>query len=65
MSPQPPVNVTWGEIALFVQREKRQLDPKHHEFIDGMARHAAVEWPSQMQRRYLHKLFEELGGRIT
>jgi hypothetical protein len=65
MSPQPPANVTWGEIALFLQREKERLDPEHHEFIDDMAKHAAVEWPSFMQRRYLHRLFQKLGGRIT
>jgi len=65
MSPRPPTNVTWGEIALFLQREKERLDPKYHEFIDDMAMHTAVEWPSLMQRRRLHKLFRSLGGKIT
>jgi hypothetical protein len=28
---------TWEGVALFVQRNKARLDPRHHEFIDDMA----------------------------
>jgi hypothetical protein len=65
MSLQLPANVTWGEIAMFLQREKGRLAPECHEFIDSMARQAAVEWPSPAQRRLLHDLFQKLGGEIT
>jgi hypothetical protein len=65
MSLQLPANITWGEIALFLRREKERLDPKHHQFIDDMAKHTAVEWPSLAQRRYLYRLFDKLGGKIA
>jgi len=52
------------EIILYVQREKRRLPEKHHEFIDVMAarpRHYAMT-PKQ---EYLRALFLKLGGKIT
>jgi hypothetical protein len=65
MSWQLPDDITWGDIALFLHREKERLDPKHHEFIDDMVKYTSVAWPSLMQRRYLHNLFQKLGGKIT
>jgi hypothetical protein len=57
---------TWEAVALFLQRNKNRLDPKHHEFIDDMA--ARTAWghePTERQHRYLHSLFYKLGGKIT
>ena len=34
---------TWEAVALFLQRNKHRLDPKHHEFIDDMAARTAWE----------------------
>jgi hypothetical protein len=56
----------WTEIALFVQREKDRLDPKHYEFIVDMAKHADHgREPTQAQHKYLHNLFMRLGGKIA
>jgi hypothetical protein len=57
---------TWEAVALFLQRNKNRLDPKHHEFIDDMA--ARTAWghePTERQHKYLHSLFFKLGGKIT
>jgi hypothetical protein len=57
---------TWEAVALFLQRNKHRLDPRHHEFIDDMA--ARTAWghePTERQHKYLHSLFFKLGGRIT
>jgi hypothetical protein len=57
---------TWEAVALFLQRNKHRLDPKHHEFIDDMA--ARTAWghePTERQHKYLHSLFYKLGGKIT
>ena len=57
---------TWEAVALFLQRNKNRLDPKHHEFIDDMASRTA--WghePTERQHRYLHSLFYKLGGKIV
>ena len=57
---------TWEAVALFLQRNKHRLDPKHHEFIDDMA--ARTAWghePTERQHKYLHSLFFKLGGKIT
>jgi hypothetical protein len=57
---------TWEGVALFLQRNKHRLDPKHHAFIDDMA--ARTVWghePSEKQHKYLHSLFYKLGGKIT
>jgi hypothetical protein len=58
--------LSWQAVALYVQREKHRLDPKHHEFINDMASRSA--WnrePTQKQHSYLHSLFFKLGGKIT
>lgn len=56
----------WGEIALFVQREKHRLLARHHEFIDDMASRTAYgREPTPKQHQYLHSLFYKLGGKIT
>jgi hypothetical protein len=56
----------WGEVALFLQREKHRLPPKHHEFIDDMASRTAYgREPTPKQHQYLHSLFYKLGGKIT
>jgi hypothetical protein len=57
---------TWEAVALFLQRSKGRLDPKHHEFIDDMAGRTAWEHdPTERQHRYLHSLFYKLGGKLT
>jgi hypothetical protein len=56
----------WEGVALFLQRNKDRLDPKHHEFINDMA--ARTAWgnePTERQHKYLHSLFYKLGGKIT
>ena len=57
---------TWEAVALFLQRNKHRLAPRHHEFIDDMA--ARTAWghePTERQHKYLHSLFFKLGGKIT
>lgn len=56
---------TWEAVALFVQRNKGRLDPRHHEFVDDMA--SRTVWghePTERQHKYLHSLFFKLGGKI-
>ena len=56
----------WDAVALFLQRNKTRLEPKHHDFVDDMASRTA--WgrePTEKQHRYLHSLFFKLGGKIT
>jgi hypothetical protein len=56
----------WDAVAVFLQRNKHRLDPKHHEFIDDMA--SRTVWgrePTEKQHKYLHSLFFKLGGKIT
>ena len=56
----------WGEVALFVQREKHRLAARHHEFIDDMASRTVYgREPTPRQHQYLHSLFFKLGGKIT
>jgi hypothetical protein len=56
----------WTEVALFVQREKRRLPDRHHEFIDDMASRTVYgREPTPKQHKYLHSLFLKLGGKIT
>jgi|SRR5262249_19130042 len=56
----------FGEVALYVQREKHRLRPHTHEFVDKMAFYAVEEFePSKKQGKYLFDLFLELGGKIT
>ena len=59
-------SLEWGEVALFVQREKYRLPDRHHEFIDDMAARTAYgREPTPKQHQYLHSLFYKLGGKIT
>jgi len=56
---------TWEAVALFLQRNKHRLAPKHHEFIDKVA--AQTVWgdePTDRMHKYLHSLFFRLGGKI-
>ena len=56
----------WEAVALFLQRNKHRLDPKHHDFVDDMASRTA--WgrePTERQHKYLHSLFFKLGRKIT
>src|SRR6516165_264167 len=56
----------WTEVALYVQREKRRLPEKHHEFVDDMASRTVYgREPTPKQHQYLHSLFYKLGGKIT
>jgi hypothetical protein len=56
----------WTEVALYVQRQKMRLDPKHHQFVDDMASRTVYgREPTPNQHRYLHSLFYKLGGKIT
>jgi hypothetical protein len=56
----------WSEVALFVQRQKHQLDAKHHQFVDDMASRTVYgREPTPNQHKYLHSLFYKLGGKIT
>jgi hypothetical protein len=56
----------WTEVALYCQRQKHRLDPKHHKFIDDMASRTVYgREPSGPQHKYLHSLFYKLGGKIT
>jgi hypothetical protein len=57
---------TWEAVALFLQRNKGRLDPKHHEFIDKVA--ARTAWgdePTERMHKYMHSLFYQLGGKIA
>jgi hypothetical protein len=60
----------WREVALYVQREKhqmRRLSDWENEFIDDMASRTVRPnyEPSVKQHRQLHRLFLQLGGKIT
>jgi hypothetical protein len=56
---------TWQSVALFCQRNKHRLDPRHHEFINDMAaRTVYAREPTEKQHKYLFALFLKLGGKI-
>jgi len=56
----------WTEVALYCQRQKHRLDPKHHNFIDDMAARTVYgREPTPNMHKYLHSLFYKLGGKIT
>ena len=56
----------WTEVALYCQRQKQRLDPKHHKFIDDMASRTVYgREPTPNQHKYLRSLFYKLGGKIT
>ena len=57
---------TWQSVALFCQRNRDRLQPKHHEFINDMAARTVYERePTENQHKYLFSLFLRLGGKIT
>jgi hypothetical protein len=53
------------DVALFLQREKRQLPERHHDFIDHMVNTLSRPPLTRKQTEYLYTLFDKLGGRIT
>ena len=56
---------TWQSVALFCQRNRYRLEPKHHEFINDMAARTVYERePTEKQHKYLFALFLKLGGKI-
>jgi hypothetical protein len=62
----PTARPDWQQIALFVQREKRRLLERHHEFVDDMASRVPFNRePTPKQLKYLQSLFLKLGGKIT
>jgi len=57
---------TWQAVALFCQRNKHRLDPKHHDFIDKVASQTVYDRePTEKMHKYLKSLFYQLGGKIT
>src|SRR5262249_18938830 len=56
----------WTEVALYCQRQKHRLDPKHHDFIDSMASRTVYgREPTPNMHKYLPSLFYKLGGKVT
>src|SRR5215831_7061378 len=44
----------WKEVALYCQRQKHRLNPKHHDFIDKVASQAVYDRePTQPMHKYL------------
>jgi hypothetical protein len=55
----------WRQVARFVQREKRRLLERHHEFVDDMASRVPFNRePTPKQLQYLQSLFFKLGGKL-
>ena len=56
---------TWQSVALYCQRNKQRLAPKHHEFIDKVASQTVYDRePTEPMHKYLFSLFLQLGGKI-
>jgi hypothetical protein len=58
--------LSWIDVALFVQRNKHHLDSNHHKFIDDMAERANRAFPREptlKQAQYLHSLFYKIKGK--
>src|SRR5215831_18631292 len=56
----------WQSVALYCQRSKHRLDPKHHDFIDKVAAQTVYgREPTEKMHKYLKSLFYQLGGKIT
>ena len=56
---------TWQSVALYCQRNKHRLAPKHHEFIDKVASQTVYDRePTERMHKYLFALFLKLGGKI-
>jgi hypothetical protein len=64
---RPDGQLTFSEVALFVERNINRLPPDKHEFIHKMALYARQDYePTPKQGKYLFDLFVQyLGGRIT
>jgi hypothetical protein len=64
---RPDGKVTFGEVALCVERQINRFPPDKHEFIHKMALYATAEIePTPRQGKFLFDLFVQyLGGRIT
>jgi len=60
--------LSWIDVALFVQRNKHHTDNNHHKFIDDMAERAKSRWPyepTEKQHRYLHSLYSQIRRKIS
>ena len=56
---------TWQSVALYCQRNKHRLAPKHHEFIDKVASQTVYDRePTERMHKYLFSLFLQLGGKL-
>ena len=56
---------TWQSVALYCQRNKQRLAPKHHDFINKVASQTVYDRePTERMHKYLFSLFLQLGGRI-
>jgi hypothetical protein len=56
---------TWQSVALYCQRNKQRLAPKHHDFIDKVASQTVYDRePTERMHKYLFSLFLQLGGKI-
>ena len=64
---RPDGQLTFGEVALFVERQINRLPSDKHEFIRKMAIYARQELePTPKQCKFLFDLFVQyLGGRVT
>jgi hypothetical protein len=64
---RPGGQLTFSEVALFVERNINRLPPDKHEFIHKMALYARQDYePTPKQGKFLFDLFVQyLGGRIT
>jgi hypothetical protein len=64
---RPDGQLTFSEVALFVERNINRLPPDKHEFIHKMAIYARQDYePTPKQGKFLFDLFVQyLGGRIS
>jgi hypothetical protein len=64
---RPDGQLTFSEVALFVEHNINRLPSDKHEFIHKMAIYARQDYePTQKQGKFLFDLFVQyLGGRIT
>jgi hypothetical protein len=64
---RPDGQLTFNEVALFVERNINCLPPDKHEFIHKMALYARQDYePTPKQGKFLFDLFVQyLGGRIS
>jgi hypothetical protein len=64
---RPDGQLTFSEVALFVERHINRLPPDKHEFIHKMALYARQDYePTPKQGKFLFDLFVQyLGGKIT